>query len=341
MKKITIIAIVIILGIIIATQASAIKNIGQKPKIYSDKAVVKKSTIKDIVSASGKIQSDTVIILKFQTSGLLTYVGVKEGDTVKKGQLVAALDRRELEKSLKKKLSAYMTERWDFEEDRTVTYKDIALSNTIQRALDKNQFALDTTVLDVEIADIALKFANLYSPIDGIVTEIDAPKPGVNITAATGTFTVADFNDVSFKIDVDEVDIGKVKIGQLVDIKLDAYPDQTFMGVVSKIGFTSTTTSGGGTAFPVEVKFPDNLDLRFKIGMNGDAEIESQRINDTLVVPSDFIFADSKGKYVNLLKSDTKYLRQAVKTGVETDTETEILKGLKKNDVIIIPTASK
>ena len=338
MKKVTIAVIIIILMVIIATQVGAVKNLGKKPELFTDKTKVTRKTLKKIVSASGKIQSNTVVTLKFQTSGLLTYVGVKKGDIVKKGQLVAALDTRELEKNLKNDLNDYLTERWDFDEDKFVTYKDKALTDTIKRALDKNQFALEQTVWDVEIADIALKFSNLYSPIDGVVTLVDAPALGVNITAATGTFTVADYNDISFKIDVDEVDIGSVSIGQPVNIKLDAYPDQTFFGVVSEIGFTSTTTSSGGTAFPVEVKFPENSSLRFKIGMNGDAEIITETIDNTLIVPIDYVFETEDGKrYVNLLNKNNEFKRQTVKIGTETEDEAEILSGVKEKDVVVLP----
>lgn len=337
MKKYTIIGIIIVLLIIVASQIFAAKNATQQTKNYSDKTTVKKGRLKKTVSASGKIQSNTVAILKFQTSGLMTYVGVKVGDVVKKGQLIANLDQRELQKTLKKKLEDYMTDRWTFEEDRTVTYKDKALTDTIQRALDKNQFSLDKTVLDVEIADIALKFANLYSPIEGIVTSIDAPSPGVNVTAATATFTVTDFNDVVFSINVDETDIGQVEVGQLADIKLDAYENQAFPGVISKIGFSSTTTSSGNTAFPVEVKFPENSDLRFKIGMNGDAEIITKVIENTLYVPTDFLFDGGKGKYVNVLLSDNQIVKKNVKVGIETDAYTEILSGVKEKDTVVIP----
>lgn len=341
MKKITIIIIIGVLLVLVASQTAAVKNLGKKPVLFSEKTVVKKKNLKQLVTASGKIQSNSVVTLKFQTAGLLTYVGVKKGDIVHKGQLIAALDQRELQKTLKDKLNDYLTERWDFEQDRTVTYKDVALSNTIRRALEKNQFSLDNTVLEVEVADIALKFANLYSPLDGIITEVDAPRAGVNITAATATFTVADYNDIVFKIDVDEVDIGKVKTGQMVDIKLDAYEGQKFLGVVDKIGFTSTTTTSGGTAYPVEVRFPDNADLRFKIGMNGDADITTGLINNTLVVPIDYVFENGKGKYVNLLAKNDKIARRTVKIGIETEDEAEILSGVKENDVVVIPIENK
>lgn len=341
MKKYTIIGIIIVLLIFVGANVLAARNTDQTKKVFTDKTTVKKGELKKTVSASGNIQSNTVSVLKFQTSGLMTYVGVKVGDIVKKGQLIASLDQRELQKTLKKKLEDYMTDRWTFEEDRTITYKDKALTDTIQRALDKNQFSLDKTVLDVEIADIALKFANLYSPIEGVVTAIDAPSPGVNVTAATATFTVTDYNDIVFSIDVDETDIGQVEVGQLADIKLDAYENQVFPGVISKIGFSSTTTTSGGTAFPVEVKFPDNSDLRFKVGMNGDAEIITKVINNTLYVPTDYVFDDAKGKYLNVLLSENQIVKKYVDTGIETDSDTEILSGVKEKDTVVIPSSGQ
>lgn len=334
MKKIIIIALIIFALVLVASKTILSKK-NENP--FTDHTKVKIGDIRDVISASGKIQSDSVATLKFQTSGLLTYVGVKKGDIVQKGQLIAALDQRELEKNLKKQLNDYMTSRWSFEEGKQVTYKDQALSNTIQRALDKNQFALDNTVLDVEISDIALKFANLYSPINGIVTEIDAPQAGVNITPAGAAFTIVDYNNVIFSINVDEADIAKVQVGQLVDIKLDAYDTQVFPGVISKIGFSSTTTSAGNTAFPVEVKFPDNSYLKFKIGMNGDAEIINKEKKGILFVPSDYIFEDQSGKYVYALGTNNQIIKTRVKIGIETDNKIEILSGIKQKTTIVIP----
>jgi HlyD family secretion protein len=336
-KKIFIIVFVLIIILVAYTQISASQNKTKTSSSFSDQYTVKLSDLRKSVSASGKIQSNSVISLKFQTSGLLTYVGVKKGDLIKKGQLIATLDERELEKTLKKKLNDYKTERWNFEEDKQDTYKDMALSNTIQRALDKNQFALENSVTDVELSDIALKYSKLYSPIDGVITDVDAPLAGVNITAASATFTVADYNDVYFIINVDEADIGKVEIGQLVNIKLDAYENDNFPGVINKIGFTSTTTSSGGTAFPVEIKFPDNSSLRFKIGMNGDAEIILSTIKNTLAIANEFLFEEGNNKYVWKLNSSGSPEKQIVKIGLETDDKTEIISGLKEKDKIVVP----
>lgn len=334
MKKIVIAAFIILALWVLASKTILSKK-DENP--FTDKTTVKIGNIKDVISASGKIQSDSVAILKFQTSGLLKFVGVKKGDIVKKGQLIASLDERELQKNLKKQLNDYMTSRWTLDESKQVTYKDKVLSDTIKRAIDKDQFSLDNDILDVEIADIALKFAHIYSPINGIVTEIDAPTPGVNVTAATATFTVLDYNDIYFKINVDEADIGRIEMGQPVDIVLDAYPSETFFGAVSSIDFTSTVTSGGNTAFPIKVKFPDNTYLKFKIGMNGDAEIKINEIKNTLILPTEFIFENEKGKFVYVETPNKSYVRKKIDTGLENETTIEILSGLRKGETVFLP----
>jgi RND family efflux transporter MFP subunit len=333
MKKIAIIAIVVFLGLIIGSQIlTNAQSKNSKPSYDTSK--VQKGTVQEIVSASGKIKSNTILPLQFQTAGFLTYVGAKPGDEVKKGQLIASLDQGQLQKSLQKQLNDYMTNRWNFDQDQKITYQDQALSDTIKRALDKNQFSLNNSVLNVEIADIALKYSNLFSPINGIITDESTSHAGVNITPLS-TFTVADYNDIAFSIDVDETDISKVQIGQLVNIKLDAYDGKSFPGVISKIGFSSTTTSSGNTAFPVEIKFPDNSSLRFKIGMNGDAEIITHEVKNTLFVPTEYVFDDDAGRYINVLDSKNNLQKAYIKTGIESETKTEILSGANINQIIV------
>lgn len=263
-----ILALILLLAITIPLRVKA-----EVKKNQPQTALVQKENLRLSVSATGTVQSENQVDLKFQTSGLLTWVGVKEGDKVKKWQAIASLDKRELEKNLIKILRDYNKERWNFDEADKVTYKDKVITDTIKRILEKNQFDLDKAVLDVEIKDIALKFATLTSPIEGIVTHIETPIAGINITPAGAVFTIADPNSMKFTANIDEVDINQIKIGQKVLITLDAYPNEQFEGTVNKIGFASVTTKGGGAAYPIDIYLPENKDLQFKVGMNGDVEI--------------------------------------------------------------------
>lgn len=306
-----------------------------KKEVYKT-ALVKKQDIVQTVSASGKVKAEDEATVKFQTSGKLTWVGVKKGDRVKQWQTIASLDVRELERDLKKELLDYMNERWDYEQTTLDDYRDMAVTETIRRAKEQAQFDLDITILDVEIADIALEYATIYSPINGIVTTAEAPHPGVNVTPLTAEFIISNPDTLIFSANVDEVDIGKIKKGQKATIILDAYPEEEFIADVEHIEFTSSTTTGGGTAFAVKFKLPINtLDEKFKLGMNGEVDIVIEKKQDVLTIPFEAVKGDEEGSFVYILK-DNKPEKIYIKPGFSNDIETQILDGLLEGDSIIV-----
>lgn len=309
-------------------------------------AKVKRKTLKKVISASGKVKSEKEVNLKFQTSGRLAWVGVKEGDFVKQWQAIASLDKKELQKKLEKEINDYMKERWDFEENREtyhVTTDDLdkyTLTNTARRILEKAQFDLNNAVLDVEIAHNTRRLATLVSPIEGIVTHIDTPVAGVNITPAKAVFTIADPNEVVFEANIDEIDIGQIKEGQKALLILDAYPKEEIETKVESISFTATTTRGGGTVIPAKITLPENKDLRFKLGMNGDVEIVLEEKEGALVVPASAIMRRGEKYYVFVVKNGVAR-KQEVEIGLETETETEVLQGVSEREEIITKNLSK
>ena len=317
------------------------ERLRKKPEIETAK--VKKGEITKTISASGEVVAQTEAILKFQASGMLAWVGVREGDQVKKWQAIASLDKRELEKTFQKYANDYLSERWDFEqtqEDYEETKEMRLVTDAIQRTLDQAQYDLNKAVLDYEIKDLAVKYATIYSPIEGIVTQIDSPVAGVNITPATAEFTIADPNSVIFEANVDEVDIGQVKVGQKSSILLDAYPDEEIEVEVKKIDFTATATSGGGTAFKVEFRLPENIEEKFKLGMNGDIDIILEKKEDILVVPAASVFSRKDRRYV-WVAANGKLERREVKIGLESDTQIEVIDGLAEGEIIVSQDVSK
>lgn len=312
-------------------------NSKQKSSTNFTYSAVEKRNIVQVVSASGKVKSDEEATLKFLSSGQLVWVGVKKGDFVKQWQAIASLDRKELEEKLKQELIDYMNKRWDLEQTGD-NYKDKSFDAlagiAAQRVKDKAQWDMDRTVLDVEIADIALKYATLVSPIDGIITKIDAPNTGVNIVASTTEFVVANPDKMIFSANVDEGDIGKVKIGQTAKIVLDAYPNETFEATIQQIDFTPTLTSGGGLAYAVKFQLPTNTNTQFKLEMNGDSSIVVNEASQALSIPQAAIRENTDNKYV-WIKTDKGYDKRIVKTGISDDTNIEIFEGLDIGDKVI------
>lgn len=322
-----------------------VKAAGSRKNGKDETAKVEKKNLVVKVTASGKIRAKKEIELKFQTSGFLSWVGVQEGDKVNAWQAIASLDKTELEKTLKKYLIDYSKERADFEETWRVTYQgrkrpEEALNDTMARILAKNQWDLDKAVLDVELKDIALKYATLLTPISGIVTRLDTPVAGVNITPSTAVFTISDPESLYFKADIDETDIGKISISQDVTITLDAYPNEEFTGRIERINIISITTSGGGTAFPVEIQIPKNKDLRFKIGMNGDVAVKIEERKDTLTLPVSAVQKEKEKAFVFIMKNGQK-IKSPITAGIETEEDIEILSGLSEGEDVLLSSGSK
>lgn len=334
-KKIIIIsvAVFVLLAAGSAIQLSKTRSTAEQIKT----ATVRQKTFSKSVQSSGKTKADKSAELKFQTSGKLTWVNVKEGDTVAAYQAIAGLDVREVQKTLDKALRDYSNERNDFEETWRVTYSGIqnpttALTDTAKRILEKNQWDLDKAVLDVELKHLAVEYATLVTPIAGIVAHIDTAVAGVNITPATAVFEIVDPASLVFAANIDEVDIGTLSLGQTASIALDAFPDATFSGKVSYISYISETSAGGATVFPVKIAFDEPQKLR--IGLNGDVTIETSSIPDALLVPIEAIREQDAGKFV-YKKTDKTYTLVPVTTGEQNDTDVIITDGLSRGDVVV------
>jgi RND family efflux transporter MFP subunit len=298
---------------------------------------VKKGEIASYISASGEIKAEKDATLKFQSSGLLSWVGVKKGDLVAKGQAIASLDARELKKTLEKGMNDYMTKRWDFEQtqdDYKETKERHLLTDEIRRILDKSQYDLNKSVLDYEIANLTYRLATIHSPLAGVVVEITDPYPGVNIVSTTTKFRIVDPESLYFEARVDESDIAKIKTGDRAVIELDAFSEETFEGVVSKIDFEASATSGGGTVYKAWIAFPGRHN-GFRLGMNGEADIHLNTINNALLVPLTALY-EKEGK-THVWKVEVGRVKMVeVVVGQTNDESAQIISGLNENDLIVV-----
>ncbi len=291
---------------------------------------VKKSNIQEELVLSGEIKASDYAKLPFQTGGRLTYVGVQEGDFVKKGKLIASLDQRQLQKQLKKDLNDYLTTRWTFDQTKSDN-KDVVKSEAVQRVLDKSQFTLDNSVLDVEIQNVALEFANLYSPINGVVTNTNDLHPGMNISAAA-YFEVVNPDTLYFEVTADQTELTQIKEGQQGTLILDAYPNEKISGTISQISF-SPKEDESGTVYKVRFTITGpNDNLKYRLGMTGDVTFITKAKKNVMYVPFNYLHEDGNGNYVYTDKE--KKMKKKVKTGIESDTKVEITSGLKEGDVI-------
>jgi RND family efflux transporter MFP subunit len=321
-----------IVGITVWQQYSA----NQRSVASVSTAKVKRGMFIKSISSSGKTKTDKSADLKFQTSGKLAWIGVKEGDTVKAGQVIATLDNREVQKNLEKSLRNYSEQRNAFDETRRFTYGNQqptdGLDDRLKWVLEKNQWDLEKAVLDVELQHLAVEFSVLTSPISGIITHIDTPVAGVNITPASSVFSVADPGSLVFEANVDETEVGSLNIGQPAEIRLDAFSESTFSGKVSYISYASETSAGGATVFPVKIAFDNPQNLR--IGLNGDIDIEVDRQNDVIFMPIEASREDTDGAYV-YTKTKTGFTKTRISTGQRNNTSIVVTSGLSNGDTVV------
>jgi RND family efflux transporter MFP subunit len=329
--------LIIVVIFLLLVVAGVVFALGPKPSSSKGEiktAKVKKGDLSLVISASGQIDAEEKAQVRFQTSGQLAWVGVARGDQVRKWQALASLDKRELEKKLEKELNDFKGEKWDFDQthDDYQEEKDNAVvTKEIERILDKAQFDLSNQVIEVELADLALKYATIYSPIDGIVTEVDSPLPGVNITPAQATFVVINPNSLAFYLKINETEVVKIEEGQEVNVRLDAFEGQEFSGLVNKIGFTPL--SGQGTYYQVLVSFLEQHP-KFRVGMSGDGEILIEEKEGVLAIPETALI--KRGQDYSVFKVvDGQARRQAVVIGLVTDQGAEVIDGLSEGDIVV------
>ena len=252
---------------------------------------------------------------------------------------MASLDQKELRKNLQTQFNNYESQLSQFD-DTNDQYKHekeaLLLTDTIKRILVRTQNSLDNAVINYELTDMSIKEATITSPIDGIVTAIDQPFAGVNVTPATATFTIISPSKLYFKSEIDQEMVNKVKIGQAATLKLDSFPDQTLNSKINYIAFTPVAGETS-TVYQIRLDLPsgDNSNLAYRYGMDGDATLILSQADNVLTVPSDAVNDDNGQRFV-YVKNDNNLIRRDVKTGIETDTSTQIIDGLTQNDQVVI-----
>jgi len=307
----------------------------KKSDFYLARPVVR-GEITQEVSASGEVKSETQIKVQFQTSGKLAWLGVKEGDRVKKWQALASLDKEDLKKRFQKEMNDYLNERWDFEQtqdDYKQTKEKSLVTDSIKRILEKAQFDLNNSVLDVELSDLAVKYATIYSPIDGIVTEVVPSVAGLNVLFSSSYIEVADPGLMKIEAVVDEVDVVKIKENQEAVITLDAFPGEEFSGKISKIAYKSSVTKSGGTGYVVSVSVPLELAGRLRLGFNAEIKIVTEKKAGVLLVPLEALIEEDKAYVFRAV--DGKAMKTPVKIGLTNDLFAEISEGLKEQDLVL------
>jgi HlyD family secretion protein len=266
-------------------------------KSYSfDTAVVKKGSIINTITATGTVEADTTVLIGTQVSGVIKKIYVDFNSNVRKGQLLAELDKTPLQTQVQQ-AQASLDDSKSEVEFQTATYerykalldkKLVAQADydQVKYSYDKALANLKTAQAGYDKAIVNLNYASIYSPIVGVVLN-RAVDQGQTVAASFSTpnlFTIGnDLTQMQVQANVDEADIGQVRTDQPVDFTVDAYPNETFKGSVRQIRLQPVVTSNVVT-YTVIVNAP-NPEKKLMPGMTANITVLVQKVDSVLTVP--------------------------------------------------------
>lgn len=297
MKKLSKVWVVVAIVAIIAVAVWAFSGGKKEQQISFDTAPVASANIQNSITATGTIEPVTSVTVGTQVSGIVSKLYVDYNSVVKKGQVIAELDKTNL-------LSQLATAKTQLATAQSQLNYQTANNKRYQTLFQKGLVAADdygnaklsyrqaveqvaSAKEEVQRAQTNLGYATITSPIDGVVLS-KSVEEGQTVAASFSTpelFTIAqDLTNMQVVADVDEADIGDVKEGERVSFTVDAYPDDTFEGTVKQVRQEATTTNNVVT-YEVVISAP-NADLKLKPGLTANVTIYTAERKGVLAVPS-------------------------------------------------------
>ena len=324
-------------------------------------AKVEKQNISTSITATGTIEPVTSVTVGTQVSGIVSKLYVDYNSIVKKGQVIAELDKTNLISELnraKADLSSAQStlnyETANYNRYKTLFDKGLISANDYENArlsFDKAQQTVRSSRENVQKAQTNLGYATITSPIDGVVLS-KSVEEGQTVAASFNTpelFTIAqDLTDMRVIADIDEADIGGVKEGQRVSFTVDAYPDDKFEGQVTQVRQQATTESNVVT-YEVVISAPNN-DLKLKPGLTANVTIFTLEKNDVLAAPAKalrFMPTEallSEGQSIEDVEAPTKvwtlegnvFKAHPVQVGTTNGMLTEITGGISEGTEVLV-----
>ncbi len=310
-----IVAIILIL-IVILSGAYVVLRPKKDPGITVSVQEVSRRTITQSVSVTGKIEPEQEVKISHETSGEIVFLGVDEGDTLTKNQLLIrirpALVNCQLEQgkassdAAKSRITSaeadFKQVKQSYERMLKLFKAEVLSAEELEQSkarMDQAEAALSVAREELRRQDASLKQmkftaqrTEIYAPASGIVTSlnVDVGETVVGTAQMAGTvmMRIADLNIMNAVVQVDENDVVLVSVGDTADVKIDALQDTTFRGIVHKIG-NRAISSGIGTQsevvnFQVEIRMLDNHP-RLRPGMSCSAEIRTETRYNVVAVP--------------------------------------------------------
>ena len=333
----------------------------KEEKVSFETAKIEKQDIHTSITATGTIEPVTSVTVGTQVSGIVAKLYVDYNSVVKKGQVIAELDKTNLISELnraKADLSSAQStlnyETANFKRYQTLFDKGLVSANDYENArltYDKARQTVASSRESVQKAQTNLGYATITSPIDGVVLS-KSVEEGQTVAASFNTpelFTIAqDLTDMRVIADIDEADIGGVKEGQHVSFTVDAFPDDKFEGYVTQVRQQATTSSNVVT-YQVVISAP-NKDLKLMPGLTANVTIYTLELNNVLAVPTKALrftpneallqegqqIADTEAPHKVWTMEGNTFKAHAVETGTTNGMLTEIVSGIGEGTEVLV-----
>ena len=333
----------------------------KEEKVEFETTKLEKGNIQTTITATGTIEPVTSVTVGTQVSGIVAKLYVDYNSVVKKGQVIAELDKTNLiseltaqRANLSSAQSSLNYQQANYNRYKTLYDKGLVSANEYESALlqyNQAKEQVNTAREGVQRAQTNLGYATITSPIDGVVLS-KAVEEGQTVAASFNTpelFTIAqDLTDMRVIADIDEADIGGVKEGQRVSFTVDAFPEDKFEGSVTQVRQQATTESNVVT-YEVVISARNN-DLKLKPGLTANVTIFTLEKNDVLVAPAKALrFMPNeallqKGEIIEDVEAPTKlwtkegntFKAHKVETGTTNGMLTEIVSGINEGTEVLI-----
>jgi HlyD family secretion protein len=321
---------------------------------------VTRGDFRSTVSASGVVVPINRVQIKSKASGLITEMPVEEGDAVKKGELICRLDPTDVqaevdqaradldiaEAELKQAENTYQRQKELYDRgllsDEELDQVNLQLTQAKGKmvrariALDQAQVRLSETVVVAPINGIILQ---KYVEVGQIISS------GIsNISGGSPIADIADMDQVHIEAGIDEIDVGKIRIGQIAQVIADAYPQKVFRGKIIRIA-PEAKVEQNVTLFDVIIQV-ENQEGLLKSGMNASVEIITLDEKDVLLVPSVALQETPKTKRKPrlrqaLVKEGNRFQPRPVQIGSFDFNVAVVISGLKEGDIVGVPMTSR
>ena len=339
-----------------------------KHKVTYATVTVSKGDISNSVTATGTIEPVTEVEVGTQVSGIIDKIYVDYNSTVTKGQLIAEMDRATLQSELASQQATYdgakaeyEYQKKNYERSKGLHEKSLISDTDFEQGLynyQKAKSSYDSSKASLAKAERNLSYATITSPIDGVVISRDV-EAGQTVASGFETptlFTIAaDLTQMQVVADVDEADIGGVEEGQRASFTVDAYPNDTFDGVVTQIRLgdassTNSTSSSSSTVVTYEVVISaHNPDQKLKPRLTANVTIYILDKKDVLSVPNkalrfvpekpligaNDIVKDCEGEHKLWTREGMTFTAHPVEVGISNGISTEIISGIAEGTKVV------